>query len=219
LEKLIDWGWIENISDLFTLSTHKKEWINKAGFGIKSVEKILDAIEQSKQCNLTQFICALGIPLIGAVASKELTKHFTNWDDFISAVKNKFEFYSFSNFGMEMNNAIVNYDYSEAEKIVNNYIKFTTVNSNTSIATSSQESLIAGKSFVITGKLTHYKNRNELKSLIESLGGKVVDSVSKNTCCLINNDVNSTSSKNLKAQSLGIPILSEKDFIQNFHIE
>jgi DNA ligase (NAD+) len=219
LEKLIDWGWIENISDLFTLSTHKKEWINKAGFGIKSVEKILDAIEQSKQCNLTQFICALGIPLIGAVASKELTKHFTNWDDFISAVKNKFEFYSFSNFGMEMNNAIVNYDYSEAEKIVNNYIKFTTENSNTSITTSSQESLIAGKSFVITGKLTHYKNRNELKSLIESLGGKVVDSVSKNTCCLINNDVNSTSSKNLKAQSLGIPILSEKDFIQNFHIE
>ena len=219
LEKLIDWGWIEKISDLFTLSSYKKEWINKTGFGVKSVEKILDAIEQGRQCNLAQFICALGIPLIGSVASKELVKHFDNWDDYISAVKNKFEFYSLPNFGIEMNNAIINYDYSEAENLVCHYIKFITMNNDTSSMVIPQENLITGKTFVITGKLTHYKNRNELKSLIESFGGKVVDSVSKNTHYLINNDINSTSSKNIKAKLLNIPILSENDFIQNFHIK
>ena len=78
---------------------------------------------------------------------------------------------------------------------------------------------LTGKTFVITGKLTHFKNRDEIKARIEALGGKVTGSVSKNTNYLINNDVNSTSSKNATAKSLGIPILSEADFIQTFGIE
>ena len=100
--------------------------------------------------------------------------------------------------------------------IADNYIHFKSI---VEVANPSVSADLAGKVFVITGKLTHFKNRDEIKARIEALGGKVTGSVSKNTNYLINNDVNSTSSKNMTAKSLGIPILSESDFIQTFGIE
>ena len=215
LEKLIDWGWISSYADIFELSTHKDEWVKKPGFGIKSVEKVLDAINTGANCELYQFIAALGIPLIGTTASKELAKYFETWEKFFEAATGGFDFYTLPNFGSEMHNSIVCFNYAEASLLANHYIHFITPEEVPLVAGES----LANKTFVITGKLIHFKNRNEIKAHIEALGGKVVGSVSKNTDYLINNDVNSTSSKNLSAKSLGIPILSEDDFIQTFGIK
>ena len=215
LEKLIEWGWLEDTLSLFKLSKYREEWIQKSGFGVKSVDKILAAIDTGRQCELHQFIAALGIPLIGSTAAKELEKHFETWDDFIYAINNDFKFYTLPNFGAEMHNQIVNFDYSEAEEIAASYIFFKAAEPEIVPAAAAD---LSGKTFVITGKLAKFKNRDEIKSLIESLGGKVSGSVSKNTNYLINNDVNSTSSKNMTAKSLGVPILSEEDFIQAFGI-
>lgn len=215
LEKLIEWGWIERISDIFTLSDYRSEWIQKPGFGIKSVDKILESIKASSVCNLSQFIAALGIPLIGVSAAKELENHFNSWNNFIAAVRSGYQFYNIPNFGIEMNNAIISFDYDEAEKIVDFFIKFNTPNSE---ELTIEKQKLNGKVFVITGKLQHFKNREELTDLITSLGGKVTGSVSRNTNYLINNDINSTSSKNKTAQNLNIPILTEENFCQIFGI-
>ena len=214
LEKLIDWGWLNNCSGIFELEQYRNDWIKKAGFGAKSVEKIFNAISAGSECELHQFIAALGIPLIGTTAAKELVKHFDDWNQFIEAVECGYHFYDLPNFGAEMHKSIIDFDYSEAKFIADNYIHFKSITQEES---SNGEDL-TGKVFVITGKVSHFKNRDELKALIESLGGKVTGSVSKNTHYLINNDVNSTSSKNVAAKSFGIPILSEDDFIKTFSI-
>ena len=216
LEKLIDWGWLNDYTGIFELSRFKDEWVQKPGFGIKSVEKVLNSISAGATCELHQFIAALGIPLIGSTASKELSKHFQTWDEFVVAAESAYPFYQLPNFGGEMHNSIVSFNYTEAKLLAEHYINF---NYNVGESTPAAGTDLSGKVFVITGKLTHFKNRDEIKARIEALGGKVTGSVSKNTNYLINNDVNSTSSKNATAKSLGIPILSEDDFIQTFGIE
>ena len=215
LEKLIDWGWVSDFTDIFELSIRRGEWVQKPGFGAKSVEKVLNAINTGANCELHQFIAALGIPLIGSTASKELAKHFETWEKFVEAAEGGFAFYTLPNFGSEMHNSIVEFNYAEARLLADHYIHFNVPE----VAPAPAGESLAGKTFVITGKLTHFKNRDEIKARIEALGGKVTGSVSKNTNFLINNDVNSTSSKNATAKSLGIPILSESDFIQTFGIE
>ena len=217
LEKLIDWGWVDKCSDIFDLVIHKEEWVKKPGFGVKSVEKVFNAISAGSHCELHQFIAALGIPLIGSTASKELVKHFKTWEDFVAAVDSKYPFYQLSGFGGEMHRSLIDFDYSEAKYIADHFIQFNSPEAKVEeIAESAVD--LTGKTFVITGKLTHFKNRDALKAKIEALGGKVTGSVSKNTDYLINNDVNSTSSKNQTAKSLGIAILSETDFIETFGI-
>ena len=216
LEKLIDWGWLNDYTGIFELSRFKDEWVQKPGFGSKSVVKVLDAINAGAHCELHQFIAALGIPLIGSTASKELAKHFKTWDEFVAAAEGGYPFYQLPNFGGEMHNSIVSFEYAEAKLLAEHYITF---NYDMGDSTPAAGADLSGKVFVITGKLTHFKNRDEIKARIEALGGKVTGSVSKNTNYLINNDVNSTSSKNATAKSLGIPILSEDDFIQTFGIE
>lgn len=216
LEKLINWGWLSNNSGIFELAQYKDEWIKKPGFGVKSVEKVLNAVDAGAQCELHQFIAALGIPLIGTTASKELAKRFNTWEEFVVAAEGGYPFYEIPNFGSEMHSSIVSFDYSEARFIADHFIHF---NSVTEVNAPAEGSDLSGKTFVITGKLTHFKNRDAIKEKIESLGGKVTGSVTKNTDYLINNDVESTSSKNKTAKSLGIPILSEENFIQTFGIE
>ena len=217
LEKLIDWGWVSKCSDIFDLATHNKEWVQKPGFGVKSVEKALGAISTGSHCELHQFIAAIGIPLIGSTASKDLAKHFKTWDDFVAAAESNYPFYQLPNFGGEMHRNLVKFDYTEAKYIADHFIQFYTPEAKVEESAESAVDL-TGKTFVITGKLTHFKNRDALKAKIEALGGKVTGSVSKNTSYLINNDVNSTSSKNQTAKSLGVEILSETDFIETFGI-
>ena len=211
-EKLIDWNWINNIEDVFYLSNHRNEWIKKSGFGIASVDKILKSIEEHKHTTLDAFISAIGIPLIGRAVAKDLINYFETYEDFRNAVNDKdYHFYNLNNFGEEMDNSIKNFDYTEADKIFKLLIFESPIVNNNKINDN-----LAGKTIVITGKLTNFKNRAELKSVIEAHGGKVVDSISAKTDILINNDVNSTSSKNKAAQARNIPIISELDFIQQY---
>ncbi len=212
-EKLIDWGWVENIKDVFKLKEHKKEWEKMQGFGEKSVEKILQAIEDCKSCSLEAVISAAGIPLIGRTVGKDLSKRFGSYTEFREAVESGFDFTSFGGYGWEMHKAISDFDYSELDYIVDNYLQ---IKENKK---EENELKLKDLTFCVTGKVHIWKNRDSLSALIESLGGKVTGSVSKNTNYLINNDINSTSAKNKKAQELGIPILSEEDFQKIFDIK
>ena len=162
--------------------------------------------------NLKSFISAISIPLIGQTAARDLALFFDSYEDFRAAVDDKeFSFAILDNFGEEMNNSLKNFNYEEADRLskiltIQPYV----VNNNP------QNNSLTGKTIVITGKLTNFKNRNELKAVIEERGGKVTGSISSKTDILINNDVNSTSAKNKTAQNLNIPILSEADFIKQY---
>lgn len=211
LEKLINYGWLNNIEDIFRLDVYKTEWVNKPGFGVVSVNKILNAIEESKKCTIAKFICALGIPLIGKVASEALAKKFNNnYDALRDAIDtNSQELYEIPGIGEVMIKNLLNFDFEEADFI---FITYLVEEVRPAISVSASNKL-EGKTFVITGKLKVFKNRNEIKATIEKEGGKVTDSVSSKTDYLINNDIESTSSKNLKAKKLNIPIITEEDFL------
>lgn len=217
LEKLIDWEWVKNYADIFKLSQYKSAWVSKPGFGEKSVSNILNAIEESRNCSLDKFIAALGIPLIGTRAAKDLDQQFWAWPNFIEAVETNFKFYNLPNFGVEMHNSIMKFDYTEAIMLANDYINVLASEYGTQ-EEETVESELKDKTVVITGKLNAFKNRDALKEKIESLGGKVSGSISGKTNYLINNDVNSTSSKNAAAKKLNIPIISEEDFCKMFGI-
>ena len=214
-QKLIDWGWINSLSDIFLLKDHREEWIKKPGFGVKSVDKILSSIEEKQnKVSLESFISAIGIPLIGDVAAKEIAKHFKTYEEFKSAVQDEKYIFDYPYFGVEMNNNLKIFDYSEADEISSKFIKIDNNQSTAEIQKSNDK--LKDKVIVITGKLSIVKNRAELVDKIQSCGGKVSNSVSKKTNILINNDTTSTSSKNLAAQKLNIPIMSEKEFIEKF---
>lgn len=210
IEKLIDWGWINELSDIYKLESHKIEWKSKPGFGEASVNKIINAINtEGKHTTLESFISALGIPLVGKAVAKELCKHYTTWDDFMDAVDANADWSVFEGIGPEISKAINNFDFTEALEISKmihiSQVEQVVVNNNNSIS---------GKTFVVTGKLNSFKNRDELKADIEKLGGKVASAISAKTDYLINNDINSTSSKNVQAKKQGIPIITEADYLK-----
>lgn len=209
LEKLINWGWVENIIDIFDLKQYKEEWIKQSGFGEKSVTNILTAIENSKETTVESFISALGIPLIGKTVAIDLMSHFSDYASFREAINNNFDFSQFEGFAESKTEALLKFNYTEADILYYSYLH---------IASKEEKKAenCEGIKVVITGKLSKCKNRAELKSLIESHGGKVIESISKNTTFLINNDITSTSSKNKEAQKLGIPIISEEEFFKKF---
>ena len=210
LEKLINYGWLNSIEDIFKLEEYKTEWANKPGFGTISVNKILNAIEGSKKSPTAKFICAIGIPLIGKVASEALSKKFGNYKTFREAIDNNSqELYEIAGVGEVMIQTLLDYDFTEADSIFEKYI----IEEERPVVSISVSNKLEGKTFVITGKLKTFKNRNEIKATIEKEGGKVTNSVSSKTDYLINNDVDSTSSKNLKAKKLNIPIITEDDFL------
>ena len=209
-EKLLDWKWIESLIDIFKLKEHREEWISKPGFGVASVDKILNSIEESKNTTLDAFIASLGIPLIGNTVSKELIKYFKTYDEFKDAVNDDtYHFSIIDGFGPEMDNELKYFDYSEADEIYHLL--------NIKIPEEKEENLkLKDLTFVITGKLKKYKNRAELIDVISQAGGKVASSVSGKTNYLINNDITSNSSKNLTAKKLGVKIITEEDFEKIF---
>lgn len=209
LEKLMDWGWIYSPTDIFNLHLWQKEWAAKPGFGVKSVEKILTAIEEARNVELYQFISSLGIPLIGISVAKELAKIFSTYEEFRQAIENSYDFSQLPNFGYEKTQALLNFNYvtgdliSEKLNITNDFAK----------QQNEVQDKLKGLIFVVTGKLQTFKNRTELKELVEKNGGKLTDSVSSKTSYLINNDINSNTGKNKTAKSLGVPIITEQQFI------
>ena len=210
LQKLINWEWITCLSDIFKLYQHKGEWYKKDGFGTKSVDNILFAIEDAKDCELWKFISALSIPLIGSTYAKEMCKHEPDWHNLREDIEGKYDFTNWYGFGYEMNDSLHTFNYEEADKLASNILHLKNSLYNQEI----KESAVTGKTFCITGKLSTFKNRDEAKSKIEATGGKVVDSVSKKTNYLVNNDIDSTSSKNKKAKELNIPIITETQLIE-----
>lgn len=210
LEKLIDWNWVNSFEDIFNLKQYADEWEQKPGFGKKSVNNILNSIENSKNTTLSSFIASIGIPLIGNTVSKEIVKYINTYDEFREYINNKFDFSQLDGFAISKTESLLNFNYEEADKVYPYLIIENPVNEKC------ENKSLDGLVFVITGSLKQFKNRAELQSKIEELGGKVSSSVSKNTNYLINNDSNSNSSKNLTAQKLGIPIITEQDFIKNF---
>ena len=214
LEKLINYGWISSAIDIFNLEQYRGGWIKKEGFGPRSVDKILAAIDKSKKsCELNKFISAIGIPLIGQNVAKDIAKYFSTYESFRNAVNNNYDFTQIPNFGLSKAYEIMNFDYQEADKIAE-LITFSAAKPEKNLLSAHLD----GLTFVITGKLTEYKNRAELKSIIEENGGRVVETINKKTSYLINNDINSTSAKNLAAKKANIPILSEKDFKKKFDL-
>ena len=210
-EKLIDWGWVNKIKDVFWLYNHQMEWMDKPGFGKASVFKILDAIEAGKETSLEAFLSAIGIPLIGRTVSKDLSNRFKTYDQFRGAVNASYDFAELPNFGSEMRNSILNFDYAEADEIAKilTFIKPEEPSQGT-------HSKLEGMNIVITGKLSTFRNRAALKEEIEKHGGKVTGSITSKTSLLINNDVNSASAKNRSAKEKGIPIISEAEFIERY---
>ena len=210
IEKLMNWGWVNGIADIFTLSKYETEWKNKAGFGEKSVDNILSAIKEGCNTNLESIISAAGIPLIGRTVARELAKRYQTYDSFKEDITGSFDFSSLDGFGYEMNKSLKNYNYKELDYIVENFLIL-----NNKIEENKEQNL-KDLIFCITGKTHLYKNRAELQKEIEDKGGRVVSSISSKVNYLINNDINSTSTKNRQAKELNIPILSEEEFKVKF---
>ena len=211
IEKLIDWGWINGIKDVFILDAHAEDWKKKAGFGEKSVNNIITSIRESSNTDLESVISAAGIPLIGRTVARQIASIFNTYEDFREAIGN-FDFSEIDGFGYEMNKSLKNYNYDELDYIVENFL---TINNKIE---ERKEQKLEGLTFCVTGKIKQWKNRDELSSFITSLGGKVVGSVSANMDYLINNDINSTSSKNLRAKELGKQIIDEQTFMDMFDL-
>ena len=210
LTKFVEWGWVKNIFDIYNLPIHFVELRYKEGFGERSVQKLYNAIENSKNVELDHFITALSIPGIGTAQAKELAKKFKTWDKFRDAGYGDYDFGKLNGFGEVANRNIrtwfrLAYQEDRISQLVRN-LHF--VDSNTKADNS-----LAGMTFVITGTLNHFENRDALKKELESRGAKVSGSVSTKTNFLINNDIDSTSSKNKKAKQLNIPIVDEEYII------
>lgn len=214
IQKFIALGWLNSIRDIYHLSEYKDEMKSIEGFGAKSVDNLLSSIEKSRNTTLQRFLYSLSIPLLGKSASQDITKVCDNDNyDFgnfmrIMTLTGAEYFRTISGVGDALINSINSYFSKHCAEIWQLSKEFNFEQESKSTT----ESIFKDKTFCITGSLTHYKNREELMKQIEFLGGKVSGSVSLKTNYLINNDINSSSSKNTKARTLGIPILSEDDF-------
>jgi DNA ligase (NAD+) len=217
LEKFINKRFIKTFSDIYKLEQYKSDIVQMDGFGIKSYNKLIEAIEKSKNVKFENFVYALGIDQIGKGGAKRLAKHFNNdINRFFDSTNSYDEFLQIEDFGDVTAQAIYNYfqnedNLNQVDELLDFYIKVIKPEESKSINTNQD---LTGKTFVVTGSVTTYRNRNELEDLIISLNGKLAGSVSKNTTYLINNDITSTSGKNQKANELGVPIISEAEFNQ-----
>ena len=210
ISKLIDLGWVTRIADVFDLSRFEDEWKALPGFGEKSVSNILGSIDTCRNCDLESAIAGIGIPLIGRTVAKDLAKRFATYAAFKENIEGSFDFSTIGGYGYEMNKALKTFDYSELDYIVENYLIFKEEKIE------ENEQSLEGLTFCVTGKVSIFKNRDELSAFIESKGGKVTGSVSKNTSYLINNDTESASAKNKKAKELNIKIIGEQTFMDMF---
>lgn len=210
LEKFIARGFIHEFGDIFLLSQHKDEIVTMEGFGEKSYERLMNSIQKSSVTTLPRFIYSLGILNIGLANAKVLCKEYNH--DFAALRTATVEDLSaVDGIGPIIAKTFVDYFTDEVHnRIVDHLLTLVTIEK----PEESADDTLKGKVFVITGSVNHFANRNELKAFIESKGGKVTGSVTGKTSYLINNDTASTSSKNKKARELGIPILSEEDFIE-----
>lgn len=212
LKRFIDLGWITKFADIYELRNRYYQRMTKLdGFGKKSVDKLLAAIEKSRHTTLDRFIYALCIPMIGRSASKTISNYFNgDWDKFFAAYEAGFDWTRLEDFGEVMSKSLNNFmkeRYTEVFELIFEHFEL----KKTQICQSN--STLNGKTFVVTGNVNIFKNREELKCRVESCGGKVVGSISKNVNFLVNNDSESKSSKNVKAKQLGVTIITEEELM------
>ena len=208
LEKFIARGFIHDFGDIFEISRHKDEIVEMEGFGQKSYDNLMESLERAKETTLPRVIYSLGIANIGLANAKVICRHFDNDLDRIRHASLE-EVSDIDTIGPVIAGNLVAYFKDEDNnRRLDHLMSFLHIQEDSP----KQEQIFEGMNFVITGSLVHFGNRSEAKELIESLGGKVTGSVTKKTNYLINNDIQSNSSKNKKARELGIPILSEEDF-------
>ena len=207
LEKFISLGWLDSIKSIYHLSDYKGKMYSLEGFGKKSVDKLLESIEKSRETTLDRFVYSLSIPMIGKSASKDIAEFFE-----YDLIKFFEKTYSVNCLGNIAYKNYKKYCRNHYEEILDLSSEFNFKTQDKSLT--NKTNILQDKTFVITGLLEKYSNRDELKSVIESNGGKVSGSVSARTFALINNDIESSSSKNKKAKSLGIQIINEEQFMQ-----
>lgn len=217
IQKFISLGWLNSIQDIYYLTKYEKQMKNLDGFGSKSVSKLFDSIEKSRNTTLDRFLYALSIPLVGKTASKVIAEaEDYQFESFVRDMTHpgaKF-FSHIPGIGDSIINSLDEYFNRECSNVWELGKEFTfETPKKVSLKTSSGKDL-TGQTFVVTGSLKHFENRDALKEKIESLCGKVSGSISKKVTALINNDVNSTSSKNTKAKSIGVKIMSEDEFLE-----
>ena len=210
LEKLIEWDWVNNFSDIYHLADHKTEWISKPGFGPKSVSNILDAIETSREVELASFISAIGVPQVGLAIAKKLVMAAPSYEDFREKVNSKYDFSVLDGFADSKTQAILSFNYTAADEV---YKEMKIINAPKEEV---KDNKLAGITVCITGRLKAFTNRGALIEIITSHEGKVVDRMSQTVEVLINNDIASESAKNKYAKEHGIPILTEEEFKEKY---
>ena len=209
LEKFIARGFIHDFGDIFEISRYRDEIVEMEGFGQKSYDNLIESLERAKETTLPRVIYSLGIANIGLANAKVICRYFNNDLEKIRHASLE-EISEIDTIGPVIAGNLVSYFQDEENnRRLDHLMSFLHIQDEGP----KQEQIFAGMNFVITGSLVHFGNRSEAKELIESLGGKVTGSVTKKTNYLINNDIQSSSSKNKKARELGIPILSEEDFL------
>ena len=210
LEKFIARGFIHDFGDIFEISRHREEIVTMEGFGEKSFENLMASLEKAKETTLAKVIYSLGIANIGLANAKVICRHF---DDDLEKIRHadEEEVSSIDTIGPVIARSLTEY-FADPE----NNRKLDHLMSHLVIKKEEKkgEQIFQNMNFVITGSLEHFDNRNQAKELVESLGGKVTGSVTKKTNYLINNDTTSNSSKNKKARELGIPVISEEEFLK-----
>ena len=210
LEKFIAAGFIHEFDDIFHLDRHRDAIVTMEGFGEKSYENLIEAAKTASHTTLPRLIFGLGIAGIGLANAKVICRHF-DFDLDAMRKADAEELCAIDGIGGVLADAWVTYFKNDKNNEILDHLLADLTFANEA---RSEEQTLVGKTFVITGSVEHFANRKELQEKIESLGGKASGSVSAKTSYLINNDVTSNSSKNKKARELGIPILSEEDFLR-----
>ena len=208
IETLVDEGIIRNFSDFYHLDKFRDKIVSLEGFGEKSYQKLHEAIENSRSPELSRVLLAIGIPNIGRAASRLITEKYKTPEELICLTAEQLT--SIDGIGDVLASEYVRFFADDDKR--NEFLKLIEELKISTSEETENNSFITSKTFVITGSVSIWKNRSELKAFIESKGGKVSSSVSSKTDYLINNDKESGSAKNKAAKSLGIPIISEEDF-------
>ena len=218
LDKFVGRGFIKEYADIYKLNRYEEEIVNMAGFGRKSYDNLIASVDKSRKVPIFKLIYSLGVPNIGVANAKVLCRSFGNdIDKVVNATEE--ELTAIDGVGEVMAKAYVAY-FSDAYNMdaLSNLLQEIQVEKPEEVPVD-MDNAVAGKTFVITGSVNHFENRNQVKDVIEGLGGKVTGSVTAKTDYLINNDNMSTSSKNKKAKELGIPIITEEEFMDMANIE
>lgn len=206
-------GFVKEFADLYHLNEHFDAISQLDGFGEKSCENMNEAIQKSRVVDPVRFIYALCIPMIGVDAAKKIVKNI-GFSEFLNRMENQDGFEDVDGIGIEKSNSILLwYQSANNHKMLQHLLNEVTIEE---VKQEQSAQLCEGLTFVITGDVHHFANRDEFKAYVELQGGKVTGSVSKKTDYLVNNDIESNSSKNKKAKDLGIPIISEDQFIEKF---